>query len=66
MGAGYNWRQRTELKGKLQERQEGSEGTGSIQGLGDRSLIRECNISLVGHLHAQGLEDGCDSGATLS
>ena len=34
-GTGYDWRQRMEPKGKLQERREGSEGAGSVQRSGD-------------------------------
>ena len=53
MGTGYNQRQRTEVKGKLQERREWSKGAGSVQRLGDRSPIRECDIGSVRHLCAQ-------------
>ena len=56
MGTEYNWRQRAEPRGKLQERQEESEGAGSVQRSGDQSPIGEHDIGLVRHLHAQGSE----------
>ena len=55
-GTGYNWRQRAKPEGKLQERQEGSEGVGRVQRSGDQSPIGGCNISSVGHLRAWGSE----------
>ena len=48
----WRWNQRSRLKG----RQEGTEEAGSVQRSGNRSLIRECDISSVRHLSAWGSE----------
>ena len=45
-----------EQEGKLQERQEGSKGVGSVQRSGDQSPIGGCDIGSVGHLRARGSE----------